>query len=354
MKETRDARSERLEVTVVPRSNVSTVLLRALADVAQRRGISPEALLGDASAALYAEPAERSLPLADFQALLARAIRLSGEPALGLHCGLHASSQSFGLMGPLVAHAPTLRAALALVEQFQPLMVEGASVRLAEQLGVAQLRCDLSGCGVADRSFVELVVAGLARTVNSFGCTRAELRSVCFEHARPAYYPAYAAAFSGAERFAQAFTGLEFSAQALDRPHLHRHTELHKLVLAQAELHLQRLWQPPSCSDRVRALLRNRPASALPDMSVAARELGLSVRSLRRRLEEDGTSYRELTQSVLHESARSMLKNPALSLQAVAYELGFSDPTAFHRAFRRWENLTPAEYRSSSGLRSIA
>jgi AraC-like DNA-binding protein len=314
--------------------------------VVQQRGISPAALFDHGTDALYAEPAERSYPLARFQSLFARAIHLTEDPALGLHCGLHASEASFGLMAPLVSHAPTLRHALALVAQFQPLLIEGAHIQITEHMGVAQLRCELDHDCAIDRSFVELVVAGLVRTVQAFGCARSDIRSVCFEHSRPAYYHAYAVAFSGAERFAQGFTGIEFSARALDRPHLHRHSELHKLVLIQAEHNLERLWRPLSCTDRVRALMNGRPASALPDMAVAARALGLSVRSLRRRLDDEGTSYRELTQSALHESACSMLRNPVLTLQTVAHQLGFADPTAFHRAFRRWAKLTPAEYRT--------
>lgn len=328
--------------------NVSTVLVRALAEVVQQRGISPQALIGGEAEQLFAEPAERRCPLDWFQALFVRAIRLTGDPALGLHCGLHASDSSFGLIAPLVSHAATLRHALSIVTQFQPLLADGLRVQLAEHTGVAQLRCEFDYEGGDLRSFVELVVAGLLRMVRAFGCTRHDIRAVCFTHVRPAYYHAYSAAFEGLERFGQAFTGLEFSVRALDRPHLNRHSELHRLVLAQAERNLEQLGRPPSCAERVRSLMHNRRTSELPDMAFAARELGLSVRSLRRRLEEEGTSYRELTQSMLHACACSMLRNPALTLQAVAHELGFSDVTAFHRAFRRWANVTPAEYRSSS------
>lgn len=324
------------------------VFVHVLADVVRQRGISPDALIERDRQALLAEPAERSLSWAEFQALFARAIELTGDPALGLHCGLYASESSFGLMSPLVSHAPTLRQAIALVTQFQPLLSESVRVHLTENAGVARLRCELGREVAGHRSFVELVVAGLLRTVRHFGCTRRDIRSVCFEHTRPAYYYAYGAAFGGAEHFSQVFTGIEFSAQALDRPHLHRYSELHKLMLAQAERSLERLWSPPSCAERVRALMNSRQASELPDMVTAARALGLSVRSLRRRLSEEGTSYRQLTQAALCETACSMLRNPAVTLQGVAHELGFSDATAFHRAFRRWANVTPAEYRAES------
>jgi hypothetical protein len=128
--------------------HVSTAFVRALAGVVQQRGISPETLFGSETAAVYAEPAERSIPLSAFQSLFSRAICLTRDPALGLHCGLQASESSFGLMSPLVAHAPTLRHALALAAQFQPLLSDGVRIRLTEHMGVAQLRCDLD-CDVA-------------------------------------------------------------------------------------------------------------------------------------------------------------------------------------------------------------
>ena len=330
-----------------PRAQVSTVMVRALVEVAKQRGVSPEALLGQAYGLLYTEPAERAVSRSFFQSLLSRASQLTHEPALGLYCGLHASESSVGLMSPLIAHAPSLRRALELIVQFQPLLIQGLRVQLSESLGEAQILCQLESAGADERSLMEMIVAGLTRMLQSFGCARADLHAVCFEHARPAHYHAYAAAFHGSERFARGITAIEFSADLLDRPHLHRHAELHSLVLNHAENNLQRLGRPLSFTERVRALLGNRSVADLPDMLEAARALGVSVRSLRRHLEEEGTSYRELTQSMLHDCACSMLRNPAFTLQGIAHTLGFSNATAFHRAFRRWSQLTPAEFRSA-------
>lgn len=322
-------------------------MVRAVVDVAQQRGVSPLALLGEEAHALYLEPAERAFSRDWFNALLTRAAQLTNEPAFGLLCGIHACEPSFGLMAPLVAHAPTMRRALELVVQFQPLLLEGLRLRLSEGAGVAQLRCHIEQHVITQRSLPELVVAGLVRMLQSFGCARHEIREVCFEHTRPAYYPSYTLAFAGAERFAMPFTGVEFTAVALDRPHLNRHSELHSLVLGQAEHHLRRLSRPLSYTERVRALMAGGPGSQLPSMLAAARELGISARTLRRHLEQEGTSFRELTQAALHDLARVRLRDPAMTLQAIAHELGFSDATAFHRAFRRWSKLTPAEYRDA-------
>ena len=325
-------------------THVSNLLVRALAEVTQRRGVAPEVLLGSAADAILTAPAEGRVTLGQYQALMARAIQLTSDPALGLHCALLASESSFGLMSPLVAHAATLRDAIQLVTQFHSLMVEDVNIQLSERIGIAQLRCQVFA--PVSRSVLELIVAGLVRMLRAFGGSEAELRAVCFNYGRPPYHHAYAAAFGGAERFAQAFTGIEFSARALDRPHIHRQPELHALMRSQAERSLERQARQLTCAERIRALMDGQPAAQPLDMVVASRELGISVRSLRRRLDEEGTSYRELTRSMSYDSACSMLRNRELTLQSIAHALGFSDCSTFHRAFKRWSGSTPAEYRA--------
>jgi len=337
-------RAEELEI------RVSTALLRALTEVVLQRGVGVDQLLGRRRDMLLMNSGEHMLPLTEFQAILARAVTLTGEPGLGLLIGLHASEASYGLMAPLVAHAPSLRAALAVVCQFKSLIVEGVRVRVTERMGTARFRCDLNSLELVDRGFVELIVAGQVRALRGLGCAQHDIRAVCFAHRRPAHYPCYSVAFGGIERFEQEFTGVEFSAHVLDRPNLHHMSDLHALMVAQAERSLERHSRQLSCTERVRGLLSGKPLSRTPAMLAAARELGLSGRSLRRRLESEGTSYRELVQARRYEQACTLLRNHAVALQDAAHALGFSDAAGFHRAFRRWTKLTPNEYRA--GFRS--
>lgn len=325
---------------------VSTMLVRSLAVELERRGISPENLLGDQALGLL-DPGTEYVPLAQYQALLARGVALSGDAALGLYCGLEASESSFGLISPLISHAATLRRGIELVSQFQPLLVEGISLHLVEHGAAARLRCEFLSTEIAkDRSLVELAMAGLMRTLRQFGCKRESLTAVRFEHPCPAHHPAYTRAFSGLAQFSQPFTGFEFSATLLDRRNLTGEPNLHALVLAEAERSLERQARDSTWADRVYTLLRAQSLKGLPDLVDSARMLGLSSRTLRRRLEMEGTSYRQLTQMLLHESACSLLRNPRLTLQQIADTLGFSDASAFHRAFRRWSGESPARYRS--------
>jgi AraC-like DNA-binding protein len=273
---------------------------------------------------------------------------LTGDPALGLRCGLRASESAFDLMAPLMGHVSTLRHGVRETRRFQALAFDGAYLHLSERVGLAHLRWEFPRADeLTDRCLAEFLTAGLMRMLRAFGATRDDLHAVRFEHRRPSYYAAYAAAFEGKERFSAAVTGLEFNAQLLDRPNLHANPALQTLVHARAEQYLVRLSCPASLLDRLRMYLLNQSSVKIPDMTDAARDLGVSVRTLRRRLEEEGHSYRGLTQELQCERARAMLRDPEATLQAIADALGFADTASFHRAFKRWTGLTAAEYRQT-------
>jgi AraC-like DNA-binding protein len=251
-------------------------------------------------------------------------------------------------MAPLIAHVPTLRHALHETKQFQALAFEGAYLHLSEFYGTACARWEFPRAhDSTDRCLAEFLTAGLLRMLRGFGCMRDQLYAVRFEYRRPSCDAEYAKVFEGTERFSQDFTGLEFAASLLDRPHLLSNPGLQDMVHALAEQRLVRLSRTKSLVDRLRMYLLNLPAARVPDMRVAARDLRVSVRSLRRRLAEEGVSYRELTNELQRERACAMMRNPEFTLKAVADALGFADMAGFYRAFKRWTGVTAKGYRRS-------
>ena len=87
-------------------------------------------------------------------------------------------------------------------------------------------------------------------------------------------------------------------------------------------------------------------ALGAPSQAQIAEQLGMSLRNLQRRLQEQGTCFKEILESTRKKAALEYIKQPHLSLSEVGYLVGFSSVANFNRAFKRWQNCTPGEYRS--------
>jgi AraC-like DNA-binding protein len=109
-------------------------------------------------------------------------------------------------------------------------------------------------------------------------------------------------------------------------------------ALCQAEL--DKITHQESLTARIqRSLLAC--SGTLPSLQTSARLLHMSPRTLHRRLETEGSSYRAIVEQVRHRLAMQHMRNPALSLQEIAYRLGYTDQANFRRAFKRWEGVAP-------------
>src|SRR5262249_23623687 len=97
---------------------------------------------------------------------------------------------------------------------------------------------------------------------------------------------------------------------------------------------------------RVAQVLADRIKGTVPPLSEVARELAMSDRNLQRALRDDGTSFQKLLDQVRRDLAVRHLSTPGTSATQVGFLLGFSEPSAFHRAFRRWTGKAPSAFRA--------
>jgi len=322
-------------------------MVRVLVDAVERAGVAREDLLRsqDVDAARLAE-ADGRVDTGGFAALQMRAMDLTADEALGLHMAERTHDGAFDIIAHLVSHAPTLREALALCGQFQRLIMDDSHITLRETATCGAIRFHFArSFERADRMQAEFALAGFLRLARVFGGPGVAPRVASFEHARPPHHREYGRVFGDVVRFGQPTTELAFDRAVLDREQLHQHPELFTVLRSQAERALARVAVGLGPADEVRRYLLARPPSGIPDASTAARDLGLSARSLRRRLAADATSYRSLVRATLEASAGHMLCDPRRSIQQTADALGFSNVGAFHRAFKRWTGETPAQYR---------
>jgi hypothetical protein len=180
--------------------SVSSILVRALMEAAERAGVSREALLqGTAIDARRLEDTIERFDFGDFERLQLRALDLTGDAALGLHMAERASEASFDLVAHLVAHAPTLREAIDICCQFERLFMDGAHLRLRVRGDVASLALEFVRRDPrSDRMLAEFALAALVRMIEAFGGPGSRASAVHFEHPAPAHRREYTRVFSGA------------------------------------------------------------------------------------------------------------------------------------------------------------
>jgi AraC-like DNA-binding protein len=230
--------------------------------------------------------------------------------------------------------------------KFHRLLSDQPSFHLAEHGDQVTLRyLSLSTeCPAIQRFSSEMLVTGVCRMIRTF-TPHAQLARVSFEYPAPEYHLEYTRAFEGAVHFDEPFTGIVFDRALMDAVSPHRDGDVHDALRTLAERRILRVTQRAPFSLRVRERLVQLGSVQRTDMSAVARSLGLSARSLRRRLAAEGKSYNAVVNEALAITAKHFLRNKQLTIQEAAYEMGFADTSTFHRAFKRWTGMTPTEVR---------
>ncbi|WP_395608659.1 AraC family transcriptional regulator ligand-binding domain-containing protein [Pseudomonas sp. B22129] len=146
----------------------------------------------------------------------------------------------------------------------------------------------------------------------------------------------------GAERNALVFKGAD-----LDRPFPGHNPELLEILNPALVAALAEATAPTTVSHQVKNALKRILASGRPEMVEVAREMGMSERTLQRRITEEGTSFRQLMLETRQEVVRHLLAEPSIEIDEIACLLGYEDTNSFYRAFRSWEGTTPARWRAT-------
>lgn len=153
--------------------------------------------------------------------------------------------------------------------------------------------------------------------------------------------------FGCAVRFGAERNALVFDAADLSRPFPSHNPELLEMLNPALTAALAEASAPSTISLQVKSALKRILASGRPEMAEVAREMGMSERTLQRRITEEGTSFRQLMLETRQEVVRHLLSEPSIEIEEVACLLGYEDTNSFYRAFRAWEGTTPARWRAS-------
>lgn len=296
---------------------------------------------------------DRKIPLRAALQLLEESAKASGYETYGLKMAQLRQLSDFGAVSLLLLHQPTLRSALSILQRYQYLLNQSLSIHVEEHGDVVVVREEfVTEYNVGARQGVELALGVLFRMCEALFAPHWRPMEVHLTHEAPARLDLHRQVFGAPLTFRAEFCGFVCSAADLDRLNARANPEMARY----AQHYLDSL--PGSgavpADEQVRQALHHLIPTghfAAPDV---ARHLGIHVRSLQRRLEQEGASFLELQHEARMELARRYLQNTGYSIIQVAELLGYTSPSAFSRWFTARFGKSPTAWRDVQSHLSAA
>lgn len=320
--------------------------LVVLPRVLQELGVDPIAVLAKTEIRpdTLADP-EAFLNFDDVGRLFQACVQATGCEHFGLLIGQRSGSLNLGLVGQLMQNAATLRQAALDLCVNQPRYVRGSVVYLTVHGELAFWGYGIHHAGMQSvEHYSEAAVAAGANMMRELIGSGPE--DVLLARRTPSDINPYRRFFGFAPQFEADQNALVFSARLLARPVLGSSMDLRRAL----ETKVAAYWalKEPSLSQRVSRILRAQVILGESFLESIARDLSLHPRTLNRRLQDEGTTFRHLVNEARFEVARQLLNATTISVAAIGHALGYADASGFTRAFERWSGLSPSDWRAGS------
>ena len=308
-----------------------------LGEVVPSLGVSPDALV---------DP-EARLPTELFFKLCEEATPLTGDPDFGLHAGERVPHGALEVLEYATRASPNIHEALLRVARYYALLSTNFTVAIEVSGDSGRLWFQRPVVMAMPRHAVELPLALLVVRGRELTGKAWPMRRVGFTHERPANTSEHERIFGPRVVFGQPCDELVFDCSWLDEPLLTADPALSSVLERYAETLVAKLPAQGSFIADARSAVAKALSGRDPSLQATAERLHMSTRTLRRKLQAEGTSHQGVVESVRRDLAGRYLLDESLGIGEIAYLLGFSEASAFHRAFKRWTGETPAEFRSA-------
>jgi AraC-like DNA-binding protein len=331
-------------------ARVTGSYLQPLLEAAAARGVGAAALARAAGLADSAlEPLPESLAAADYIALLAAGAGLADDPHFGLHVGERVRLGTYSVYGLILLACADFAQVIEQTQRYE---------QLAHDLGRSQLEVDIpaklarytwtSHFPDATRHLAESVFAGI-RTLSAWlaGRPLAPLR-LAFAHASDADPAEYQRVLGIMPEFGAQTHLICFDAALLATPVPNADAGMYPVLQQHAERLLQEREEERERHGivaQVRACVIRNLANDRVRLAGIAAELGLSPRTLQRKLADSGASFQQVLDAARHALAQDYLRQRGLSLADIAFLLGYQEQSAFTHAFREWSGMNPGAWR---------
>lgn len=335
-------------------ATVAAHLVRLVTDHAGSRGLSVERLMAQiGQSPQMLDDAEARLPFLEFSRLCEAAAQKLGDPFFGLHAGEQVKPGHLGILGFALMSCATLGEALERSRRYSGVVVDvyRNELSLCDGECIRYWRSRLGGRASVDRLQDEMRMAVWVTLVR-WGTGRSDFAPnwVAFQHAQPADVGEYARVFRCPVRYGAEDSALAFPQALLTLPLPQANAPARRALDALCERLVQRLGKrnEPAWVGAVRSAILASFERGGPELCDVARAVGMDAAELVDLLARCGLSLRSMVNELRRDLALAYVLDPGLSLADIAFLLGFSEQSAFQRAFKRWTGKTPGEYRNAT------
>ncbi|MBC7502508.1 MAG: AraC family transcriptional regulator [Herminiimonas sp.] len=293
----------------------------------------------------------QSLPFPVFRQLILEALSSTREPAFGLLIGERLRLHSHGILGYAAMNSGTIRQAVELFECYFKVRTTLLSPR--HEIHGNELRFIFEEPYPLEdirRPVMEAVILTIKNMFDYITIGVSHIDRVFFPFDRPEYAELAHELFQCEVRYGQSWAGFTLPLKVIDLPLKVADAAMFKDATLICQRELDKLTEQQSLGAQVKRLMLDKK-NGFSSLNVTAKLCYLTPRTLHRRLQDEGTSYKKLLEEVRRTLAVAHLESELLSIQEISYLLGYTDMANFRRAFKRWESVSPSEYRTRSASR---
>ncbi|MCL6282466.1 AraC family transcriptional regulator [Ruegeria sp. 2012CJ41-6] len=289
---------------------------------------------------------EFAIPVESYLRLIDWGAAKLGDPDLGLSIGQTARARQFGVLGYIVDNASSVRDLCVFLDHYYEVFTRSFGMKFTQAQGICIFDYSENPLPGSDgRQDIDFSLAVLVEVMRRKIGTDWHPTTTRFTFPRPPDLTTHRKIFGPDVRFGQDKNQLIFDRKILRMKISDADPGLLAIVRQQADTLLERARMGESVERRVRLLLSSRVGHTQLTATEISSDLNISVRKLHRCLSSEGTTFRELRKDVIQSAARSALEFTDASVSEIATRLGFSETSAFVRAFKREEGVSPLKHR---------
>lgn len=325
---------------------VSMFYVHALLDYVRDQGVDTQRLLAESGLSDVMVGKSSRVPVMQWVDLFQLADIQLPEKDMGLHIGETIKPGHYGVVGYVTMSCATLGEAVENHIRYEQLISETAQTSLHVDGQDAWLEWECPLQPYPPRHLAEASIAGRVAYARWIAGQQPYLKEVWFQHPEPASTAEHERIFDCPVKFSQSHTRLIFPAAFLQLPLIQADPTLQGLMEQHAEQQLTKMVDENMLVMNIKRALNTCMQAGEPSLAIIAEEIEMSTRTLQRRLKEFGLSFQEILDETRKEIAIHYMNDDSLTLLDITFLLGFSEQSAFQRAFKRWTGFTPGKYRT--------